>query len=705
LRSAGGISLSGGGNKENMPLAGVAEEGGHAREATGEEVSDASDGEGDSSGSSVGSQTTGSGFLDVGWQHGAHAATIKEDLDEEEWEEEWEEGWGGHYGEWQEGLRGDAEQQCSTLQSRHTALSTIETKATAWIRTEKADLFFGGIIAMNALVIGLEVEAELRFGDESVMATVLYWVQCSFALVFVAELLLRVRAYGLRQLLCRNLDGIFDAAVVLITVVDLWVVNPLMRFTQVIGGQGQKSLEALSMLRILQLLRLVRIIRLLRVSRQLSLLVLGLAKSFRSVLWVFLMLFVVIYIGALFCASELGAADHQELQRAFGTIWSSMYSHFKIMTLEAWPDLCGWAMEQSNLWAAYFIGYILITNLALVNLVTGLVMDGVLQGGRVEDWSSELMVVEAGPFVQTVRNMIGAQDQDHDCFLDKSEFNGLLADPFFQEVLEVYGISLRIEPDDLFEVLDVRGSGRLSVMEVAGSLLRLRGSREALHPLLVRDDLHKESRRVLGSLKACEQRVSERYTAEVHLVERSLCTKLKELQQAASSQTSARRSRSAAAQPQKLAGFACDAKQEAPPAPAPLKEDEVLQASAAEAAADGDAADTKGAGEVVGLLRQASARVRLLEDAVRRAEAELRASLAKEAALEAELARRAPSCATQTLVDLETVELEMLDEVEETEAEEKGVPPPTPEGVVPPPAEDHTLLISGQPSRQAPPEA
>lgn len=661
-----------GGHVIDVPLEGVAEEaeeGQDAEEREEEEALNESDSEGDNSGSSVGSQTTGSRSCDVGWDHGAQVSTIKEEGDEEEWEEEeWEEDWGGHYGG---GYALQASKASGLSATRLSLVSDIEIKATTWIRSEQADLFFGAVIAVNALVIGMEVEAELRWGEESVVAMVLYWLQCVFALVFVAELLLRTRAVGIRQI-CRNMEGVFDAFVVLITVVDLWVVNPLVRFTQVIGGHGQKSLDALSMLRILQLLRLVRIIRLLRVSRQLSLLVLGLAKSLRSVLWVFLMLFVVIYIGALFCASELGTSDDPNLQATFGTLWSSMYSHFKIMTLEAWPDICGWAMEQNALWAAYFIGYILITNLALVNLVTGLIMDGVLQGAKTEDWSSELMVVEAGPFVQTVRDIIGDKDKNHDRYLDPAEFKNLLADPFFQEVLEVYGISLRIEPDEVFELLDIHGVGLLSIEELAGSLLRLRGSRDALHPLLVRDDLHKESRRLLRSLKACEERISEHYDAEVQRVGDSLCSKLKELQFAASKETVSTRQHKGQSAPQKSVGFVEEAQEMQPAMDVPTKK--VLHGSAPDQAVGERSEESAGAGEaarVVDLLRKVASRVWLLEDAVRKAEAELQASLAREAALEAALARSEPSHATQTVLDPETLELELVDEDRQAEAEAK----------------------------------
>ena len=67
------------------------------------------------------------------------------------------------------------------------------------------------------------------------------------------------------------------------------------------------------------------------------------SRSLKAVFWVFLLLFTLIYIGALFCASELGS--NQKLKGVFGNIWISIFSHFKLMTLEQWVDICSLAME------------------------------------------------------------------------------------------------------------------------------------------------------------------------------------------------------------------------------------------------------------------------------------------------------------------------------------------------------------------------
>merc|ERR1719221_1044962 len=160
-------------------------------------------------------------------------------------------------------------------------------------------------------------------------------------------------------------------------------------------------------------------------------------------------------------------------------------------------------------------------------------MEGVVQNAKQEDWSSELEAVEAAPFFDAVRERMRLHATSEDEQIGQREFTDLLLDPVFAEILSLYGICLRIEPDHLWEVVDSRCQGTLSVDEVAWSLLRLRGTKEQLHSLLVWDDMNKENRKLLNAVSACERRLCERYEAEVRKMENSVVAELRRLQLAA----------------------------------------------------------------------------------------------------------------------------------------------------------------------------
>jgi len=403
-----------------------------------------------------------------------------------------------------------------------------------WIKRWQADVFFGAVIVANGIFLALDVEVWLNY-DLPQWNVVLYVLQALCTAVFVVELLLRLQVDGCRNH-CRRLGNVFDAVVVLVSIIDLWIVTPAKLIAD--GEKSQDPLKAASAFRVLQLLRLLRVVRLLRVSRELSLLVLGLVMSVRSVFWVFLLLFLFMYTGALFCMTTLGASDIPELKKAFGSVGDSLYSHFKLITLEAWPDINRSAMEESKFWGFYFVMFIMIMNLALVNLVIGVIMEGVMSIAQQEGrWLGDMHGIEAAPFlkflIEKVKELrLGSRVGSAGTVeISGREFGKLLDDPIFQEVLWMYGISLKLESELLFEVIDQDGKGSVSVEDLAAGLLELRGSAEEMHPVLVRRDLQRDCQGILGRLRSCEDTLSRRTDNDIAQLQETLQAQLRSMQE------------------------------------------------------------------------------------------------------------------------------------------------------------------------------
>jgi len=133
-------------------------------------------------------------------------------------------------------------------------------------------------------------------------------------------------------------------------------------------------LAAIGVMRVFRLLRLLRIIRVLLVCKELKLLAVGMFSSLSAVFWAFVLLSVLMYLGSLVCVILLGM--HESLQEYFGSVPMAFYTHFVVVTLEAWPDISDAVMEaDSPLWAVYFMIFIMMSGLAIMNLVTGVVCD------------------------------------------------------------------------------------------------------------------------------------------------------------------------------------------------------------------------------------------------------------------------------------------------------------------------------------------
>ena len=285
---------------------------------------------------------------------------------------------------------------------------------------------------------------------------------------------------------------------------------------------ARKTAQAFSVFRILQLFRLARIFQLLRLSHELSLLAFNLAMSLRAVFWVFLLLFTLIYIGALFCASELGSSDNAQLRSLFGNLWISIFSHFKLMTLEQWVDVCNLAMEESPIWAVYFLCFIILTNLTLVNLVTGLIITGVVEHAKEEDWTWLEQLVEEAPFIEALEGLVAKSQGRSHTALNYVDFEGLLAEPEFQQIVSLYGISLQMEARQLFDILDSDGNGVLEIRELAQCLLQLRGSKQCLHPVLVRHEVNRKGQAFAAHVAELEKKLPQQYFADIENWEQSL---------------------------------------------------------------------------------------------------------------------------------------------------------------------------------------
>mmetsp|Transcript_43356 Transcript_43356/g.101173 ORF Transcript_43356/g.101173 Transcript_43356/m.101173 type:complete len:610 (-) Transcript_43356:35-1864(-) len=417
--------------------------------------------------------------------------------------------------------------------------------ALPWILTERAKLAIGVAVLLNAAAMSVEVEAELRFGRTSMLGLSMYIVQLVFLLLFIVELLLNIRCWGLGFFFkhgayaptkgsswrCASLvrafayklqiQGIFDFFVVLTSVVDLCIMRPMDLISEM---SARKTAQAFSVFRILQLFRLARIFQLLRLSHELSLLAFNLAMSLKAVFWVFLLLFTLIYIGALFCASELGHSDNVQLRSLFGNLWASIFSHFKLMTLEQWVDVCNLAMEENPVWAVYFLCFIILTNLTLVNLVTGLIITGVVEHAKEEDWTWLEQLVEEVPFIEALEELVAKGNERSETMttLSFSDFELLLAEPVFQQIASLYGISLQMEARQLFDILDSDGNGTLEIREMAQCLLQLRGSKQCLHPVHVRHEVNRKGQAFAAHVAELEQKLPQQYFRDIESWEQSL---------------------------------------------------------------------------------------------------------------------------------------------------------------------------------------
>ncbi|MEM7145943.1 MAG: ion transporter [Verrucomicrobiota bacterium] len=144
---------------------------------------------------------------------------------------------------------------------------------------------------------------------------------------------------------------------------------------------------------VLRLFRLLRVVRLITVIPKLQILVGALLKSLPSMFYVTILLFLLFYIYAV-----VGVMFFRENDPVhFGTLWTSLLSLFRVVTLEDWTDIMYIQMYGSDVYhgfnksvegmtvvpqarpilgAAYFVSFVLIGTMVMLNLVIGVIING-----------------------------------------------------------------------------------------------------------------------------------------------------------------------------------------------------------------------------------------------------------------------------------------------------------------------------------------
>ncbi|MDA8585601.1 ion transporter [Rhodobacteraceae bacterium] len=210
---------------------------------------------------------------------------------------------------------------------------------------DRTDVQFAiiGVIVVNAITLGLET-------SDSAMAAaggLIIAIDRFCLAVFTIEIALKLYARG--SAFFRSGWNLFDFAVVAIS------------YAPSTGGWS-----------VLRALRVLRVLRLLSTLPRLRRVIEGFLSALPGMASVFGLMALIFYIAAVIATKLFGDA----FPEWFGTLGSSAYSLFQIMTLESWSmGIVRPVMEVYPFAWAFFVPFILVTTFATLNLVVGLIVN------------------------------------------------------------------------------------------------------------------------------------------------------------------------------------------------------------------------------------------------------------------------------------------------------------------------------------------
>jgi voltage-gated sodium channel len=220
---------------------------------------------------------------------------------------------------------------------------TLRTRAASWIESAKAQYFIVTLIVINAIVLGLETDAQIM----SVHGGWLRAVDQLILAIFVIEITIKLFAYRIGFF--RSPWNVFDFIVV-----------------------GIALIPSSGPLEILRALRVLRVLRLISMLPQLRIVVEALLKAIPGISSVAVLMLVLFYVFAVMSTTLFG----QSFPQWFGTIGGSMYTLFQIMTLESWSmGIVRPVMETHPHAWAFFVPFILIATFTMLNLFIGIIVN------------------------------------------------------------------------------------------------------------------------------------------------------------------------------------------------------------------------------------------------------------------------------------------------------------------------------------------
>ncbi|MFY1622504.1 ion transporter [Micromonospora sp. WMMD723] len=210
------------------------------------------------------------------------------------------------------------------------------------------------LIMANAAVLGVET-----YPDLGAARPALHWLELSFRAAFVAEIAVRVLAYGRRpQDFLRHGWNVFDLVVIAAIFLP--------------GLHGDSAL--------LRVVRVARVLRLVRFSPGLRTIVAALWRSLPGVGGFLALAMVTLYVYGMAGWLIFGRAYPEQ----YGDIGRSLLTLFVLLSLETLPDLVEQGMALSPWTLVYYVSYVLITVNLLLNILIAVIVNSMEEARRLE---------------------------------------------------------------------------------------------------------------------------------------------------------------------------------------------------------------------------------------------------------------------------------------------------------------------------------
>jgi len=250
----------------------------------------------------------------------------------------------------------------------------------------------------------------------------------------------------------------------------------------------------LEVFKILRLARLMRIAKLLRRFPAFRIILETLFASMRAMLWLMFFMFATMYICSFVAVLLVGTKDagypgydtsvdtirQADLNsfnnyRYFGTIRRSMITLFNMAMLSDEMVSVVRATNEIQIWASlFFVMYTLVITLCLLNTIVGVIVEKTVSVYTEDDAGTKAAKRKQMQAIDRLANLMFELDEDGTGDLSVSELvSGATKKNDLRELLRQIDLPVGFTIEELFDILDVDGSGIISRSEFIGGLFRM----------------------------------------------------------------------------------------------------------------------------------------------------------------------------------------------------------------------------------------
>lgn len=209
---------------------------------------------------------------------------------------------------------------------------------------------------------------------------ILDYLNSYFTWIFIFEMFSKISAIGVQKYCAERMNWL-DGSVVMLSIFEM-ITNAVLSGN---AGSGM-SLGAFKTVRMLRTFRVFRIARLLRAMQSMQTIVGVMVRSYKSFIYITMLMFLFIIIFALLGMQVFGGTmnyDDGKPRGNYDEFEIAFITTFQVLTMENWQTVLFDSMrseqQQPYIVAIYYITWIFLGNFILLNLFLAILLDSFLE--------------------------------------------------------------------------------------------------------------------------------------------------------------------------------------------------------------------------------------------------------------------------------------------------------------------------------------